>query len=75
MLPDAKIPIMSFGYFLLAAGPSSGKTYNMMRICEAYVEQAEKHTYNLEEPFLLNGPIDLVFYVSPSVRSDETFRN
>ena len=45
-----------------------------MRIVEAYIEQAQKHKYDLDKPYLLNGPIDLVFYVSPSERSDETLK-
>ena len=43
-----------------------------MRITDAYIEQAQKHKYDLDKPYLLNGPVDLVFYVSPSARSDQT---
>ena len=47
----------------------------MMKMADAYVEQAEKHSYNLDAPYILNGPIDLVYYISPSSRSDMTLYN
>ena len=38
MLIDAKIPIMSFGYYAMFAPPNSGKTYQMNNLCEVYIE-------------------------------------
>jgi len=47
----------------------------MMKMADAYIQQAEKHKYDLDNPSILNGPIDLVYYISPSSKSDMTLLN
>ena len=46
-----------------------------MKMADAYIQQAEKHKYDLDNPSILNGPIDLVYYISPSSKSDMTLLN
>ena len=72
MLKQCDLPLMSFSYIIEAASPCCGKTYQMMKMSDAYINQAEKTKYDLDNPQILNGPIDLVYYISPSSKSDMT---
>ena len=72
LLSDAELLISSFGFIGLFAKPQSGKTYQTMRLKHAYLNQAKKHPYDLNNPTVLNGPFDACFYISPSVANDKT---
>ena len=72
LLPDSNLPICSFAMIGIFAKPQSGKTYQTMRLKRAYIEQAKKHPYDLNDPTVLNGPFDACFYISPSVCNDKT---
>ena len=39
------------------------------------MEQANKSTYDILQPHLLNGPITHDFYISPSIKCDMTMKN
>ena len=46
----------------------------MNKICDAYVKQAQKTKYDIDKPYILNGPIDLIYFISPSIISDATLK-
>ena len=47
----------------------------MNELYDQYVIACKKSSYNLDEPFVNNGPITHTFDVSPSIKSDMTLLN
>ena len=37
MLTDCSLPLMSFSYIIEAASPCCGKTFQMMKMADAYI--------------------------------------
>ncbi|CAL6109349.1 Conserved_hypothetical protein [Hexamita inflata] len=74
MLQGCEIPICSFSLTALFGCPGCGKTYQMQKMEEAVIEQSKKTTYDLDNPFLCNGPITHRIYISPSINSDRTLK-
>ena len=56
----------------LFGAKSSGKTTVLNTIAQDFIEQASHSTYDIENPFINNGPITHFFYLSPSIISDNT---
>ena len=38
MLTDCSLPLMSFSYIIEAASPCCGKTFQMMKMADAYIQ-------------------------------------
>ncbi|CAL6097191.1 Conserved_hypothetical protein [Hexamita inflata] len=74
MLPGCKIPICSFSLTALFGAPGVGKTFQMQKMEEAVIDHSNKSTYDLDNPFLCNGPITHHIYISPSINSDRTLK-
>ncbi len=47
----------------------------MNKLLDEYIKACNKSTYDLNDPFINNGPITQIYYVSPSVKSDMTLLN
>jgi GTPase SAR1 family protein len=54
---------------------SSGKTTLINKITDEFIRHAATTAYDLENPFINNGPISHYYYVSPSIISDNTLKN
>ena len=58
---------MSNSMIMIAGSPGCGKTYNMLRIANAYVKHSKQNIYSLDEPEdILNSKFTHVFLISPT---------
>lgn len=75
LMPDNNgYPVIQSGAVCYVGSAGTGKTTSMNKLLDQYVLACNKSTVDLNNPFLPNGPVTHVFYVSPSVKTDMTLR-
>jgi len=61
------IPITSFGLTVLCGGVGSGKTFQTLRMREAFLDYADKDKpYDLDDFYNLQGPFTHTIFVTPN---------
>ncbi|CAL5977894.1 Conserved_hypothetical protein [Hexamita inflata] len=71
-LESQPINIMSFGCIGLYGKTNTGKTTQLFKLKDAYIENSYKQQYDLDNPFVLGGEFTHIYFISPSIQSDKT---
>ncbi|CAL6031200.1 Conserved_hypothetical protein [Hexamita inflata] len=65
---------MSYSFIGFFGSKGKGKSTQMFRMRDEYVKQSKQFKYDLNNPFILNGPITHTYFVSPTLQFDKTFK-
>ncbi|CAL6042825.1 Conserved_hypothetical protein [Hexamita inflata] len=71
-LESQPINIMSFGCIGLYGKTNTGKTTQLFKLKDAYIENSKKQQYDLDNPSVLGGEFTHIYFISPSIQSDKT---